>query len=84
MKIEDQIFKMIHEIDEYDPSSIKCPTLIIGGRLDNFAPEQMSEEMNKKIPNSELEIIDMADHFAPAHRKEVVNELICNFIKKIK
>ena len=84
MIIEDQIFKMIHEIHEYDPSSIKCPTLIIGGRLDNFAPEQMSEELHKKIPNSELEIIDMAGHFAPAQRKEVVNELICNFIRKLK
>lgn len=84
MKIEDQIFKMIHEINDYDPSSIKCPTLIIGGRLDNFAPEQMSEELHKKIPNSELQIIDMAGHFAPAQRKEVVNELICNFIRKLK
>jgi pimeloyl-ACP methyl ester carboxylesterase len=84
MRIEDQIFRMITEIKEYDPSDIKCPTLIIGGRLDNFAPEQMSEELHKKIPNSELEIIDMAGHFAPAHRKEVVNELICNFIRKLK
>ena len=84
MKIEDQIFKMIHEINDYDPSSIQCPVLIIGGRLDNFAPEQMSEELNKKIPNSELHIIDMAGHFAPAQRKEVVNELICNFIRKLK
>ena len=84
MKIEDQIFRMITEIKEYDPSGIKCPTLIIGGRLDNFAPEQMSEELQKKIPNSKLEIIDMAGHFAPAQRKEVVNELICNFIRSFK
>ena len=84
MRIEDQIFSMIAEIKEYDPSSISCPTLIIGGRLDNFAPEQMSEELHKKIPNSELEIIDMAGHFAPAQRKEIVNGLICDFIKKMK
>jgi len=84
MRIEDQIFRMITEIKEYDPSGIKCPTLIIGGRLDNFAPEQMSEELQKKIPNSKLEIIDMAGHFAPAQRKEVVNELICNFIRDLK
>ena len=83
MKIEDQIFRMITEIKEYDPI-IECPTLIIGGRLDNFAPEQMSEELHKKIPNSQLEIIDMAGHFAPAQRKEVVNELILNFINKLK
>ncbi len=84
MQIEDQIFRMIHEIKEYDPSGISCPTLIIGGRLDNFAPEQMSEKLHNMIPNSTLEIIDMAGHFAPAQRKEVVNELICNFIRKLK
>ena len=83
MQIEDQIFRMIHEIKEYDPSSISCPTLIIGGRLDNFAPEQMSEKLHEMIPNSILKVIDMAGHFAPAQRKEVINELICNFIKNI-
>ncbi|MHA1272663.1 MAG: alpha/beta fold hydrolase [Promethearchaeota archaeon] len=83
MYIEDQIFRMVREIQEYDPSEIKCPTLIIGGRLDNFAPEAMSEELHKKIPNSKLEIIDMAGHFAPAQRNEVINELICNFIREI-
>ncbi|MFX1412201.1 MAG: alpha/beta fold hydrolase [Promethearchaeota archaeon] len=84
MLIEDQIFGMINEMKEYDPSGIKCPTLIIGGRLDNFAPEQMSEELHKKIPNSQLEVIDMAGHFAPAQRKDVINELICDFIKSLK
>lgn len=84
MQIEDQIFRMIHEIKEYDPSGISCPTLIIGGRLDNFAPEQMSEELHKMIPNSQLEILDMAGHFAPSQRSEVVNQLICDFIRKFK
>jgi len=84
MKIEDQIFGMINEINEYDPSSIKCPTLIIGGRLDNYAPEQMSEELHKMIPNSTLEILDMAGHFMPSQRSEVVNEIINNFINKNK
>ncbi len=83
MQIEDQIFRMIHEIKEYEPN-ITCPTLIIGGRLDNFAPEQMSEKLHQMIPHSTLEIIDMAGHFAPAQRKEVVNELISNFIRKIR
>jgi len=83
MLIEDQIFSMINEINVYDPSGIKCPTLIIAGRLDNFAPEQMSEELHKKIPNSQLEILDMAGHFAPAQRTDVINELICKFIKTL-
>ena len=83
MLIEDQIFGMINEINNYDPSGISCPTLIIAGRLDNFAPVQMSEELHKKIPNSKLEILDMAGHFAPAQRKDVINELICEFIKTL-
>jgi pimeloyl-ACP methyl ester carboxylesterase len=83
MLIEDQIFTMINEINVYDPSGIKCPTLIIAGRLDNFAPEQMSEELHKKIPNSQLEILDMAGHFAPAQRTDVINELISKFIKTL-
>ncbi|MHA2282448.1 MAG: alpha/beta fold hydrolase [Promethearchaeota archaeon] len=82
MKIEEQIFNMINEINEFDPSHISCPTLIIGGRLDNFAPEQMSEELHKKIPNSILKIIDMAGHFLPSQRPGIVNSLICDFIRK--
>ncbi|MFX1257207.1 MAG: alpha/beta fold hydrolase [Promethearchaeota archaeon] len=84
MRIEDQIFRMINEIKEYENSiNIHCPTLIIGGRLDNFAPEAMSEELNKMIPNSKLKIIDMAGHFAPAQRADVINKLICNFISSL-
>ncbi len=83
MKIEEQIFNMINEINEYDPSHINCPTLIIGGRLDNFAPQQMSEELHKKIPNSILKIIDMAGHFAPNQRSEKVNAFIADFINDI-
>ncbi|MGV9173551.1 MAG: alpha/beta fold hydrolase [Promethearchaeia archaeon] len=83
MLIEVQIFNMIKEIKEYNPKGIKCPTLIIGGRLDNFAPEQMSERLHEMIPHSQLEILDMAGHFAPAQRKEVVNEIICDFIRNL-
>ena len=83
MKLTKDELYMLIEINEYDPSGISCPTLIIAGRLDNFAPEQMSEELHKKIPNSRLEILDMAGHFAPAQRKEIINELICDFIKKL-
>ncbi|MBN1215358.1 MAG: alpha/beta hydrolase [Candidatus Lokiarchaeota archaeon] len=84
MNIEEQIFNMINEIKEYNPSFVKCPTLIIGGRLDNFAPIEMSKELHRKIPNSTLEIIDMAGHFGPSQRKEVYNEIICKFIQNLK
>jgi pimeloyl-ACP methyl ester carboxylesterase len=83
MYIEDQIFGMVNEIKEYEPDYIKCPTLIIGGRLDNFAPEQMSEELHDKIPHSRLKIIDFAGHFGPSQRFEKYNKIILEFIKNI-
>ena len=52
--------------------------------LQKYLPEQMSEELHKKIPDSRLEILDMAGHFAPAQRKEIINQLICDFINKLK
>lgn len=83
MHIEEQIFGMVTEIQEYNPNYIKCPTLIVGGRLDNFAPEQMAEELHYKIPHSKLKIIDFAGHFGPAQRSEKYNQIILKFIKSI-
>jgi pimeloyl-ACP methyl ester carboxylesterase len=82
MQIEDQIFGMINELKEYHPH-ISCPTLIIGSRLDNFAPEFMSEKLHKMIPHSKLHILEMTGHFAPSHRPNVVNNLIFDFINEI-
>jgi pimeloyl-ACP methyl ester carboxylesterase len=84
IRIEEQIFGMVNEIKNYNPSDLKIPTLINAVRLDDFTPEQMSEELHKKIPNSRLEIIDMAGHFGPAQRDDVYNEVILEFIKNLK
>jgi len=43
----------------------------------------MSEELHKKLPNSTCIIIDMAGHFAPAQRSEIINKEIIEFINSI-
>lgn len=79
--IEREIFDMIE--NSLDPSAIECPTLVIGGELDNYAPVWMSKNLAKKIPDSRLEIITMAGHFGPAQRADAYNELIWSFLQKV-
>ncbi|MCP4761600.1 MAG: alpha/beta hydrolase [archaeon] len=75
--IESEIFDMIK--NPMNPSTINCPTIIIGGELDNYAPIWMSKEISQKIQNSRIETIPMAGHFGPSHRSSAYNEIIINF-----
>jgi len=63
--------------------NIQVPALIIGAELDDFAPLQLSKDLHAKIPGSELKIISMSGHFAPAHRWEEVNEYLGEFIDHV-
>ncbi|MBD3354131.1 MAG: alpha/beta fold hydrolase [Candidatus Lokiarchaeota archaeon] len=76
--IESEIFEMIE--NPLDPSDIKCPTLIIGSELDNYAPFWMSKEIHDKVENSKLERIAMAGHFGPSQRSEEYNRIIWKFL----
>ncbi|MHA1730005.1 MAG: alpha/beta fold hydrolase [Promethearchaeota archaeon] len=76
--IENEIFEMIRE--RLDPSGIKCPTLVIGAELDNYAPIWMSKNLAHKIANSRFEIIPMAGHFGPSHRADAYNKFIIQFL----
>ncbi len=81
--IEREIFDMVSECRDYDPSDILCPTLIIGGNLDNFAPVSLSKNLAEKIPNSELILIEFAGHLAPSQIYKEINSYINNFLKDI-
>ncbi len=59
---------------------IEIPTLIMGAELDDFAPIELSRELHLKIKKSELKIIPMAGHFAPAQHWEEVNQYLQDFI----
>lgn len=79
--IENEIFSMIK--NPLNLEKIKCPTLIVGGELDNYAPLWMSKELSTKIPNSKYEVISMAGHFGPSQRFEAYNKIIIEFLKGI-
>ncbi len=79
--VESEIFDMIQ--NPIDPSKIRCPTLVIGAELDNYAPLWMSKDLAKKIPNSTYRVATMCGHFGPNHRPEIYNKMILDFLDKL-
>ena len=51
---------------------IHCPTLVLGGREDQWSPVKQHEEIAAAIPHSKLVIIENAGHMAPYEQPEAV------------
>ncbi|MHA1268560.1 MAG: alpha/beta fold hydrolase [Candidatus Helarchaeota archaeon] len=65
-------------------NKIYVPCLIIAGEYDWLTPPTRSKVLHKYIPNSEFHIIKNTGHLSKVERSEEVNELILNFIKRVK
>ncbi len=59
---------------------IKCKTLLIAASHDRLTPVSVMVEMNNRIPNSDLKIINEAGHFMTLSRAPEVNKLILEFL----
>lgn len=60
---------------------IKSQTLLIAASHDRLTAKATMEEMNQKIPNSSLIVIEKAGHYAPMTRTPEVNNAIMDFLK---
>lgn len=60
---------------------IKNETLLIAASHDRQTPVSVMTEMHRRIPNSELKVINEAGHFMTLSRASEVNEIILNFLK---
>ena len=60
---------------------IKSPTLIIVGDGDTRTPVEMSEGLNRAIPNSYMKIIENCGHFYPFEQPEETCRVMINFLK---
>jgi proline-specific peptidase len=58
---------------------IAVPTLIVSGRYDECTPGHV-EEMHRRIPGSQLEIIEDASHLCFAEQPATFNEIINSFL----
>jgi len=60
--------------------SIRCPTLVIAGALDEGAPPAMSETIAQSIPGARLHILEQASHISvleqPVRFRELTNDFL--------
>lgn len=61
-------------------ADIRCPTLVMVGRDDQWSPVSQHETMQRLLPDARLEIIEGAGHFAPLERPEAVCQVIKQFL----
>jgi pimeloyl-ACP methyl ester carboxylesterase len=61
-------------------SEIKCRTLLIAASHDRQTPVSVMNEINERIPNSEIKVIREAGHFMTLSRAPEVNKLILDFL----
>jgi 3-oxoadipate enol-lactonase len=61
---------------------INVPTLIIVGRQDEFTPVAKAEEMQQKLQNSRLVIIEDAGHMPNLEHPGEFNKALLGFLKK--
>jgi hypothetical protein len=63
---------------------IKAPTLLIHGLKDDYIPYQMSEELNRNIPNNELFLMPNAPHAGSYNENpEKYREIVSDFLNTI-
>ncbi len=78
-----QIFvNVISEDLSEQMKKIKSQTLIITGRNDESTPVSFGERMNRLIPNSKLQIIENAGHFAFVDRPKEWLNVVQSFLAK--
>jgi len=62
--------------------TIKVPTLIISGELDQFTPVWLSKKMHRLIPESELFIMHKATHAGLVEQPDLINLRIEKFVQE--
>jgi pimeloyl-ACP methyl ester carboxylesterase len=62
---------------------IDVPTLIVAGTADTFTPYWLSEEMNDRIPNSEMLTIPGGTHAATIEQPELIELRLERFLARL-
>ena len=72
-------------LSEHDASDVLAnvthPTLLVVGDKDLFTPPTVSEEMQKRIAQSELLVVRGGTHYAPIEFPELINLRIAKFLR---
>ena len=63
--------------------SIKIPTLIIVGENDQRTPVEAAEVMHNRLPQSELYIVENANHLVIVDHAQEFNEVVSRFLNQV-
>lgn len=62
---------------------VDVPTLVVGGEIDNFTPNWLSQRMAEHIPRATYVFVPGGSHTAPLERPEFVNEAVLNLLASV-
>lgn len=68
-------------VDELLPE-IHCPTLVMTGELDGWAPPEQHEDIAARMPNASLSVVPGAGHMIQAEAPLAVNEAIAGWLAR--
>ncbi|MFZ9886903.1 MAG: alpha/beta fold hydrolase [Myxococcota bacterium] len=71
----------VHSAADLLPT-LTCPTLIIAGQRDTFAPVWLSEEMHRQVPDSELMVVRDGTHATPVEHPQLLNLRLEKFLRE--
>ncbi|WP_295797003.1 alpha/beta hydrolase [Mucilaginibacter sp.] len=63
--------------------SVNVPTLVVVGRQDEFTPVAKAEEMQEKLQNCKLVIVEDAGHMPNLEHPDEFNEVVLDFLEGI-
>jgi pimeloyl-ACP methyl ester carboxylesterase len=63
--------------------TIRCPTLVLCGRQDNWSPVARHEELARLISGSRLEIIEDSGHMTPMEQPARVSAALLDWLQQI-
>ncbi len=81
-KMQRTFLKVVDENLDKDFKKINQPTLIVWGENDKETPLKQGKEIHKLIPNSDLQIIENAEHFCFLEKPEEVSNEILSWLKE--
>jgi pimeloyl-ACP methyl ester carboxylesterase len=64
-------------------AQLRCPTLVISGRDDHFAPPDKAEEVQRCIPGARLAVIDDAGHMLTSEQPAAFNRALDEFLQAL-
>jgi pimeloyl-ACP methyl ester carboxylesterase len=63
--------------------TLQCPTLVLCGHEDAWAPPSRHDAMAKMIPHSTLEVIPDCGHMSPLERPGAVNRAFRRWLESV-